>query len=534
MESVTNKGVTGLIEGLDGTSKKHSNSSNISYVERSAAMYSSLLYDDVPDSSEELDDPQTFNGMDWKNKSKKAVNLPSYHTSFLKQACLFCIPPNKDLLAYWGRVEDRLFKIRNCMNISGVRRQIPLFAPEIDPRLLVRAKAAGLSLEDVLNSINGDLPPYRFAFLLAKAKEYAGALQSFGGALLGALEKKSAEELAKLRWQQQDEILKVHTTKLRDMEVAAAEASLEGIMKKQDTVEHRRGYYQQLQENGLNVFETRQLTQSNKSLALKLLAEPYYFIASLIKAFPGIIGMSNSTGTAEIAGVFDFIASILKMKSDSAAQKAGLAATKANFARREQGWEFSEQLADNELEEIKKQIIAARIRKDISVESRAMHEKSIEHHQEIYEFHRDKFTNHGLYTWLSTQLQRMYRESYQNAMTIARMAEQAYRFERNDDTSVLLKGNYWDASRAGLMAGESLMNALRRMEMRFMETNTRSMEIDQAFSITQIDPAALLNLKTTENVNSQFLNCILTCSTRSISPENKISQINDSLYYRSI
>ena len=35
------------------------------------------------------------------------------------------------------------------------------------------------------------------------------------------------------------------------------------------------------------------------------------------------------------------------------------------------------------------------------------------------------------------------------------------------------------------------------MELRYMETNTRSMEIDQAFSLTQIDPSALLTLKTT-------------------------------------
>jgi hypothetical protein len=51
------------------------------------------------------------------------------------------------------------------MDITGTARQLALFAPEIDPRLLVRAKAAGLSLEDVLGSTRGDLPPYRFTYL---------------------------------------------------------------------------------------------------------------------------------------------------------------------------------------------------------------------------------------------------------------------------------------------------------------------------------------------------------------------------------
>lgn len=73
------------------------------------------------------------------------------------------------------------------MNISGVRRELSLFAPEIDPMLLVRAKAAGLSLEDVLNSISGNLPPYRFTYLIERAKGYAAMLQGFGAALLSAL-----------------------------------------------------------------------------------------------------------------------------------------------------------------------------------------------------------------------------------------------------------------------------------------------------------------------------------------------------------
>lgn len=101
----------------------------------------------------------------------------------------FCIPPNNVLLEYWDRVEDRLFKIRNCMNISGVRRQLALFQPPIDPMLLVRARAAGLSLEEIIPMPNM-LPPYRFSYLIEKAKQFTQTVQNFGSALLNALEKK--------------------------------------------------------------------------------------------------------------------------------------------------------------------------------------------------------------------------------------------------------------------------------------------------------------------------------------------------------
>src|SRR5262249_42755551 len=44
----------------------------------------------------------------------------------------FSVPRNDKLLAYWDTVADRLFKIRHCMNIEGVVRQLPLFEPPIE------------------------------------------------------------------------------------------------------------------------------------------------------------------------------------------------------------------------------------------------------------------------------------------------------------------------------------------------------------------------------------------------------------------
>jgi hypothetical protein len=54
---------------------------------------------------------------------------------------------NENLLSYWDTIADRLYKIRHCLNIEGVFAPLALFAPPIDPGLLVRATAAGLDLE---------------------------------------------------------------------------------------------------------------------------------------------------------------------------------------------------------------------------------------------------------------------------------------------------------------------------------------------------------------------------------------------------
>ncbi|OOK83094.1 hypothetical protein BZL29_1015 [Mycobacterium kansasii] len=62
----------------------------------------------------------------------------------------FGIPANDQLEQYWTTVEGRLFQIRHCMNLAGQVRQLPPFAPPIDPAVLVRAIAAGVDLDSVL------------------------------------------------------------------------------------------------------------------------------------------------------------------------------------------------------------------------------------------------------------------------------------------------------------------------------------------------------------------------------------------------
>ena len=185
--------------------------------------------------------------------------------------------------------------------------------------------------------------------------------------------------------------------------------------------------------------------------------------------------------------------------ADAIAASAGLEAT---FQRRKQSWEHDADAADKELRVLDKQLEAARIRFDIAVRAQRIHEETLEQIDEMFDYYSGKFSNLGLYTWLSSTLQRVHRQAYNGAYAMARLAEQAYRFERGDETSELLAPSYWDAAHAGLLAGERLQVDLHQLERRFLETNYRNLEIDQAFALTQIDPAALVALH--ENGECEF------------------------------
>ena len=111
----------------------------------------------------------------------------------------FCIPQNQNLLGYWDTVADRLFKIRNSENIQGVVQQLPLFDPPLDPGMLVKAAAAGIDIGSIVSGLNQPLGPVRSLLLIQKALEIAAEVRSLGSALLAALEKGDAEQLALLR-----------------------------------------------------------------------------------------------------------------------------------------------------------------------------------------------------------------------------------------------------------------------------------------------------------------------------------------------
>ncbi len=436
-----------------------------------------------------------------KNSTASKAPIGTYsgfpHAVVKQVSPVFCVPPNTDFLGYWDRVEGQLFKIRHCLDITGTPRQLALFAPPIDPRLLVEAAAAGLSLDDVLNSITGDLPPYRFAYLIEKAKQYAGQVQGFGSMLLSALEKRDGEQLNMMRLTQQKNILTM-TTKMRQFDIDMANNAIDTLNAQRDTVQFRHDYYQGLISGGLNTWETVQAVTRHSATALLI-------GSALLSGTGGVLHLIPQLGSpfamkyggqelGHSAKMWSKVMSDTASLCEIIAASAGL---QAGFDRRNEGWKNQVDTATKELAAIDKQITGAGIRLQSAQKAMDIHQKTIDQANDVYNFCQSRFSNLGLYTWLSTTMQRVYRDAYTCAYSMAKLAEQAYRFERNDTTTTLLSDNYWNSQHAGLLAGESLLADLNDMERRFIETNYRRLEVDQSFSLSQISPSALVSLRET-------------------------------------
>ena len=433
---------------------------------------------------------------DSNGPAKRPLEIPGFGLNIMEQSKYFCVPHNKNLLTYWDRVEDRLFKIRNCQNISGIKRELPLFAPEIDPMLLVRARAAGLSLQDVLNNTNSELPPYRFSYLIVKAKEYASTLQGFGNALFSAIERKDTEELSRIRSQQQQNILTL-TTRTREKDIDVAEAEIVSIIERQKSVTNQRDYYQALYDNGKNTWEHTEGALKHTGNLLMPAISTLTALASSTALIIRIGGMAMSTGGEEVTNATENQAELISNEINILNNLADSAGLEGRHQRTSDSWKQQyDQLNDN-LEEVDKQLITAEIRKNLADRSLKIHKESIEQEKDVYDFYKEKYSGEGMdmYIWLCTTLQRLYKEMYDCTFSIAKLAERAYRFERGDDPVSHLEPNYFEPSKSGFLAADRMIVALGKMECRFLETNYRNMEVSQSFSLSQIDPVKLIELK---------------------------------------
>lgn len=232
----------------------------------------------------------------------------------------FSVPRNDQLPRYWDTVADRLFKIRNSLNIQGVFRQLPLFEPPIDPALLAKAAAAGLDVTAVIAGLNQPVPLVRFGLLAQKASEICQQVMALGNQLLAVIEKEDGEALGLLRAQHETAILRLG--------------------------EHVR--YQQYQE----------ASKSRDAVGA------YVAIVPDIEASakPMGVGAGVRFGGTNLSNAIAAGSAVARTVSSHLNYEAGLAGKIGSYDRREQDWALQSNIALGEISQIYKQWRAAQIR----------------------------------------------------------------------------------------------------------------------------------------------------------------------------
>ncbi|MGL6341786.1 MAG: toxin, partial [Waterburya sp.] len=187
----------------------------------------------------------------------------------------FCIPRNDKLLSYWDTVSDRLFKIRHCMNIEGIVRQLPLFEPPIDPGMLVKAAAAGIDISSLVSGLNQPLSPVRSTLMIQKALELCSEVKGMGNSLLSALEKKDGEQLSLLRQKHEINIQQM-VQDVKYLQWKESQEATESLFKTRlTTIERYRNYQRLLSKSEEAVAALQSLAIERKELTEENFDEVY-------------------------------------------------------------------------------------------------------------------------------------------------------------------------------------------------------------------------------------------------------------------
>jgi hypothetical protein len=416
----------------------------------------------------------------------------------------FCIPNNDNLLALWNLVDDRLFKIRHCMNIEGVVQQLPLFDPPIDPAALVRAVAGGLDISSALAEMNAPMPLYRFNFMIQKALELCAEVKALGAAMLSALEKKDAEAFALLRSSQEIQMM----DSIRDMKNKQIEESLrtwESIIEARKVVDERKNYYEKLVNDGWNAGEITAFSLSTTSTVIEASVAAAYIISGGLKLIPTFLAgasgfggspqVSASIGGQQIGNGAEMAARTLQSIGAALDKGASMSSTVASYSRRAEEWDFQKRVAQKELPQIDKQLAAADIRKQMADIDLHNHDKQKANLEKDLEYMQSKFSNQELYDWFINKMSTVYFQSYQLAFDVAKRAERCFRYEIGISDSNYIQFGYWDTLKKGLLSGEKLHYDLKRLEAAYYEQNRREYELTKHISLDQLDPVALLKLR---------------------------------------
>lgn len=178
--------------------------------------------------------------------------------------------------------------------------------------------------------------------------------------------------------------------------------------------------------------------------------------------------------------------------------QAAMASRFAGYERRADEWLQQHNQAVHELRQIGRQILGSLIAEQAAYREYSNARQQVTNAQEVNQFLHDRFCNEELYVWMQGELSGRYYEYCRLAIDTARKAERTMKYELMRpalDAQDFVKFNYGDPGRKGLLAGEALWLDVKRMELAYYENNQRELELTKHVSLRQLDPLALLTLK---------------------------------------
>lgn len=467
--------------------------------------------------------------------SSRPLNLPVRHNpgGAISTSVTFCVPANPLLKVLSFYIEVSLIKLRNCLSIAGEPlppASLPTTASDVIDAMTNEA-ARGTSHATM--NLAWDVPRYRYAYMADKARQYTDIAQRLGSALLLAYEKREEEGYRQLLARQGLDLAEATIT-LKGLAVTEAETAKKVAEAQEDRAETQRDFWKVRIEAGMmSGTETAGLGLMAASSAFQLFAG----MASSAAAFPalvvamaggvatagGIAATVPSVGTSNVATLGGILALAGGLASGGQSAAAALSSfgaalgtagqatlTFASFERRWEDWTLQKDLSIEDVKIAGYQVDQANDRIAIADQEQQIARLQETHAEETLRFlETEKFSNDKLYVWMIDVLGASYRSVMQIAASVARQAQSALEFERQQAIEIIT-GDYWSLAASGvptsnlseeqrasgLLGAERLLTDLTKLDAYKVATDRRRHQLSKTISMAQTMPGELVALRT--------------------------------------
>ena len=374
-------------------------------------------------------------------------------------------PYNDEIRNAYDLLEERLENLRHWRSIDGEPLSVPLVASAVSPRQLQVAALSGIAASEAAAALQSALP-YSFDTAHAKAREAVGNLMYFGDLVARGLYRSDELVLEEMQARQVHHVAEDFEVGGQRSLIASMNLELGALEKEQEeALEYLRGYSRFAGEL-MNAAEGAGHAAFALKGTLHGTAMAARGVSGGLALIPTIFGLA--AGGAAPDGVSSALAAASEQNAEWIGTMGEALLHHGEVYRRRQENEMERDATVKVVERIGAEI--ARLDYDIEQEQGTLDQLVVKtaNAEAMVAFHQRRVTNRDFRDWYVGRIASLYDSAYDITLRFCRLAERAYQIEMDDPTASFIRPA-WDAQHRGLLAGQSLMLDLQRMEYAFME-----------------------------------------------------------------
>ncbi len=427
-----------------------------------------------------------------------ANNLSSYFSNYLSVAEVkFCISPNPVIKSFKLQAELNLHKMRTCRNIAGMKRQLAPYASPTDQ--VSGLPQIGVSGQLLLpRTVTFRPTPYRYTFLIERAKQLVNIAQQMEASMLAALEKRDSEAYNQLQARQDIEVARAHV-QLQTLRVKESKDKVKLAELQKERAQLQLDEYVRLLSEGL-------IREEAAALGLQITLTGAYSLAAA-----GAWALAAKAAIFSPGAAKQIAVEAAKLTVEATERWIQSLQLLASYERRREEWEFQKVLADQDVSIGKQEIKIAKDQVRVVGQELIISRLNSDHAKDTLNFLTNKFTNNELYDWMSDVLETVYSYFLQEATAVAKLAENQLAFERQTTPPRYIQGDYWKPpsnnmlsifssnanDRRGLTGSARLLQDIYQLDQYAFDTDKRKLQLSKTISLAALSPVEFQQFRQT-------------------------------------